>query len=91
MENLNPEIKIEIEEVEEEHKKISRGRKCTLNLNVKKDGTKLNAREYAKEYYYLKQRVLIHCDCCNIDCIKSNFRKHEKTKNHLNNMDLIKS
>ena len=32
MENLNPEI----EEVEEEHKKISRGRKCTLNLNVKR-------------------------------------------------------
>jgi hypothetical protein len=88
---MNPEIENEIEVIEEVPKKISRGRKSTLNLNVKKDGTKLNAREYAKEYYYLKQRVLIHCDCCNIDCIKSNFRKHEKTKNHIINLDLIKS
>ena len=44
---------------------------------------------YAKNYYHLKGRQLIRCECCDREVVKSNFLKHTKTKSHKDKENLI--
>jgi len=67
-------------------KEIKVGRPLSLGIPRTKDEINL----YAKNYYHLKGRQLIRCECCDTEVVKSNFLKHTRTKVHLKN-DLIKT
>ena len=66
-------------------KEIKVGRPLSLGIPRTKDEINL----YAKNYYHLKGRQLIRCECCDREVVKSNFLKHTKTKSHKDKENLI--
>ncbi len=62
-------------------KEIKVGRPLSLGIPRTKDEINL----YAKNYYHLKGRQLVRCECCDTEVVKSNFLKHTRTKVHLKN------
>ena len=66
-------------------KEIKIGRPPIHNIPRSKEEINL----YAKNYYHLKGRQLIRCECCDREVVKSNFLKHTKTKSHKDKENLI--
>jgi len=73
-----------------EPQRIKKGRPRTLGIIIEDNYC---VKDYNKSYYEMvykeKMKGEYVCEICNVICSKANRSRHNKSKLHLNNMDII--